>query len=83
MTKGAIEDRVIEGLGNLEVGHAPNQRGIDIACLGPELQIFQFVLSDVLNDFLRLDNLRLVDIDSPHRSILSRAPLRVFKAGTR
>ena len=83
MTKVRIENGVVEGLGDLEIGHPLHQLGIEAAGAGPKGQVFNLVPGDVARHVEGLHDRLFVDIDTSARDVLHARPLRPLKTSAR
>ena len=83
MTKVGIENGVVESLGNLEIGHALDQIGIQTAGFCPEGQVFNLIPRNEAGHIEGLHDCLFVNIDTPAGDVLHARPLRPLKAGAR
>ena len=83
MTKVRIENGVVEGLGDLEIGHPLHQLGIEVAGAGPKGQIFDLVPGNVARHVERLHDRLLINVDTATGDVLHARPLRPLKTSAR
>ena len=76
-----IKNRVVKGLGNLEVGHAFDQLGVKRAGICPEGELFDLITRDMPGNGQRFHHGFFVDINATTREVLHARPLRLLKAG--
>ncbi len=81
MAEVGIKNRVVESLGNLEVGHTFNQLGIKRAGICPEGELLDLITRDLPGDSQCFHHGFFVDINTTTRDVLHARPLRQLKAG--
>ena len=65
VAKVGIENGVVEGLGDLEIGHPLHQLGIETAGARPKVQVFNLIPGDMARHIEGLHDRLFVDIDTP------------------
>ena len=81
--KHGVEDRVIEGLGDLEITVLANQPRVHHARRAPEVVILKRFAGDELHRAQHRFELELVEVETPRGGLVDAGPVGVFEARAR